>query len=219
MKKRILMIEDDVSISELIEMNLSVAGYETQSVWDGKDAIQLLESEYDYDLALLDLMLPGADGFEILPYLNMRKIPVICLTAKGDIASKVKGLKEGAEDYMVKPFEMLELLVRIEKILERHGKTDEILKIKDIEVNIGEREVKKEGVEISLKPMEFELLITLMKNKNRVLSREKLLSMVWGQDYMGETRTVDVHIGQLRKKLDLHKEIRAISKVGYRLEV
>ena len=120
---------------------------------------------------------------------------------------------------MVKHFEMLELLVRIEKILERHGKTDEILKIKDIEVNIGEREVKKEGVEISLKPMEFELLITLMKNKNRVLSREKLLSMVWGQDYMGETRTVDVHIGQLRKKLDLHKETRAISKVGYRLEV
>lgn len=103
MKKRILMIEDDVSISELIEMNLSVAGYETRSVWDGKDAIQLLESEYDYDLALLDLMLPGADGFEILPYLNKRKIPVICLTAKGDIASKVKGLKEGAEDYMVKP--------------------------------------------------------------------------------------------------------------------
>lgn len=219
MKKKILIIEDDLSISELIEMNLTVAGYDTKAIYDGREAIDLLEINQDFDLALLDLMLPGADGFQILPRLNDKKIPVICLTARGDIASKVKGLKEGAEDYIVKPFEMLELLVRMEKILERFGKLEEVLYIKDIEINISERIVKKDDTVIYLKPMEFELLITLAKNKNRVLTRDKLLQMVWGQDYLGETRTVDVHIGQLRKKLGFHEEIKSIPKVGYRLEV
>lgn len=219
MKKKILIIEDDLSISELIEMNLNVAGYETKILYDGKEAIDFLENNQDFDLVLLDLMLPGADGFQVLSCLNHKKLPVICLTARGDIASKVKGLKEGAEDYIVKPFEMLELLVRMEKVLERFGKYEEVLYIKDIEINITERIVKKEDTMIYLKPMEFELLIALAKNKNRVLTRERLLQMVWGQDYMGETRTVDVHIGQLRKKLALHEEIKSIPKVGYRLEV
>lgn len=218
MKNKIVIIEDDVSIAELIEMNLSVAGYETETIYNGEEALKRLETGAAFDLALLDLMLPGVDGFQILPCLNQKEIPVICLTARGDLASKIKGLKAGAEDYIVKPFEMLELLVRMEKILERRGKRIEKLKIKDIEVHIANRTVRKGRETIDLKPMEFELFITLIKNKNRVLTREKLLRMVWGQDYMGETRTVDVHIGQLRKKLDLHDEIKSVPKVGYRLE-
>lgn len=219
MKNRILIIEDDNSIAELIEMNLQVAGYETEIIEDGMAAIEVLkDKENVYDLALLDLMLPGADGFQVLPFLNQNRIPVICITAKGDVASKVKGLREGAEDYVVKPFEMLELLVRMEKVLKRFGKEKEILYFHEIEVNIAERKVRKHGEEVHLKPMEFELFITLIKNKNRVLTRENLLKMVWGTDYMGETRTVDVHIGQIRKKLGLTDEIKSIPRIGYRLE-
>ena len=144
--------------------------------------------------------------------------PVIMLTAKGETEDKVTGLESGADDYIVKPFEVLELLVRIEKVLERENKLSDVIKVLDLEIDISQRTVRKNGVEILLKPKEFELLRVLAKNKNIAISREKLLSMVWGYEYMGETRTVDVHIGQLRKKLDLSDNIKTVSKMGFRLE-
>lgn len=218
MKNKILIIEDDSAISELLEMNLEAAGYETAAAYDGDEAERLLVWHEDADLALVDIMLPGRDGFALMEDFKKRKIPVIYLTAKGDVASKVKGLKLGAEDYMVKPFEVLELLVRIEKVLERTGRAKKVLTVCDVEVDVSRHQVSKNGVTVSLKPMEYDLLVLLLQNRNVALGREEILNRVWGTEYLGESRTVDVHVGQLRKKLGLHEEIRTIPKLGYRLE-
>ncbi len=215
---KILIAEDEEPIAKMIQMNLEAAHYETQIFLDGEEAAKALEKEHGYDLALLDVMLPGKDGFELLEIMKEYRIPVIFLTAKDDLLSKVQGLKGGAEDYIVKPFEVLELLVRIEKVLERLNKTSDIVRVLNMEINFKEHIVRQEGREVALKPMEFKLLAVLVKNKNIAISREKLLQMVWGADYMGETRTVDVHIGQLRKKLGLGSHIKTVSKLGYRLE-
>jgi len=217
-RNRILVVEDDESISKIIQKNLTAAGYAVAACYDGAEAAKVVVSDTDFDLALLDIMLPGMDGFELLGYMKHYNIPVIYLTAKADLDSKIQGLRDGAEDYIVKPFEILELLVRIEKVLERTGKMQQVLNAADLEINLLERSVRKKGVEIILKPMEFDLLVMLAKNKNIALSRERLLHGVWGVDYVGETRTVDVHIGQLRKKLELMGNIKTISKMGYRLE-
>lgn len=217
-KNRVLIVEDEVAIAKMIAMNLRVAGYDINMFGDGRQAAEALEQEHGYDIALLDIMLPGMDGLELLPIVRQYAIPVIFLTARDDIGTKVQGLRDGAEDYIVKPFEMLELMVRMEKVLERTKKNEDTIEILDLEINLAEHTVRKNGMEVSLKPMEFELLCVLAKNKNIAISREDLLRMVWGVDYMGETRTVDVHIGQLRKKLDLSEHIKTISKLGYRLE-
>lgn len=217
-KNRVLIVEDEIAIAKMIAMNLKVAGYDIVMFQDGKEAAESLESDHAYDIALLDIMVPGMDGLELLPVVKGYGIPVIFLTARDDIGTKVQGLRDGAEDYIVKPFEMLELMVRMEKVLERTKKNSDIIQILDLEINLAEHTVRKNGMEISLKPMEFELLCVLAKNRNIAISREELLRMVWGVDYMGETRTVDVHIGQLRKKLDLSDHIKTISKMGYRLE-
>ena len=217
-KNKIIVVEDEEAIAKMIAMNLRVANYETKVFYDGGEAARFLKENHEYDLALLDVMLPGMDGFALLEIMKEYKIPVIFLTAKDDLDSKISGLKGGAEDYIVKPFEVLELLVRMEKVLGRTNRLGNRLKVLDLEINLEEHTVRQSGVEIPLKPMEFELLCVLAKNKNIAISREKLLSMVWGIDYMGETRTVDVHIGQLRKKLNLGEQIKTISKVGYRLE-
>lgn len=218
MKNRILIVEDEVAIAKMISMNLKVSNYDTKIYTDGLEAAEALKEDSEYDLALLDVMLPGVDGFELLEIVKQYRIPVIFLTAKDDIESKIQGLRGGADDYIVKPFEVLELLVRIEKVLERENKLSDVIKVLDLKIDISQRTVRKNGVEIPLKPKEFELLRVLAKNKNIAISREKLLSMVWGYEYMGETRTVDVHIGQLRKKLDLGDNIKTVSKMGYRLE-
>lgn len=218
MKNRILIVEDEEAIAKMISMNLKVSNYDTQIYMDGMDAVNGLKEDHNYDLALLDVMLPGMDGFELLTVMKSYQIPVIFLTAKDDIASKVQGLKGGAEDYIVKPFEILELLIRIEKVLERSNKVSSVLRVLNMEINFEEHSVRQDGKEIPLKLKEFELLAVLAKNKNMAISRERLLNMVWGVDYMGETRTVDVHIGQLRKKLGLAQQIKTISKMGYRLE-
>ncbi|MBD5494112.1 MAG: response regulator transcription factor [Lachnospiraceae bacterium] len=217
---KILVIEDDAAISELICMNLEAAGYETLAIFDGDKAAEMINDEECSDavLALVDVMLPGKDGFELMADLQNAQIPVIYLTAKDDVVSKVHGLKAGAEDYIVKPFEVLELLVRIEKVLKRTGKGREKIIVKDVVIDLKEHSVIKSGEKINLKPMEYELLVMLAQNKNVALSREDLLGRLWGVDYVGETRTVDVHIGQLRKKLDFYDVIRTISKHGYRLE-
>ena len=218
MKNRILVVEDDTAISELICMNLTVAGYEVKDVFDGDEAEKAVRTQGDFDLALLDIMLPGKDGFELMELMQKKKIPVIYLTAKGDVGSKIRGLRSGAEDYIVKPFEVLELLVRVEKVLERTGRQISRINVADVEINLTEHVVLKNGEEISLKPLEYDLLVLLAKNKNVAFSREQLLSDVWGSDYLGETRTVDVHIGQLRKKLGFSEVIKTIPTIGYRLE-
>lgn len=225
MKTKILVIEDDTAISELICMNLEAAGYDPVPIYDGEEAETAVLTEKDkregvpeYALALLDIMLPGKDGFQLMEVMQTAEIPVIYLTAKADVVSKVHGLRAGAEDYIVKPFEVLELLVRIEKVLQRTGRGREIIEIQDVRIDRKEHQVTKGGKPVALKPMEYELLVLLAGNKNVAFSREQLLSQVWGSDYMGETRTVDVHIGRLRKKLDFFDVIRTIPKTGYRLE-
>ena len=217
-KARILIVEDEEAIANMIAMNLKVSDYDTRIYNDGKEAAEGIYSDHAFDLAVLDVMLPGLDGFALLDIVKKYNIPVIFLTAKDDIASKVLGLKGGAEDYIVKPFEMLELMVRIEKVLERLQKNNHIISVAGLEIDKEKHTVSRNGKAIELKPMEFELLCVLAQNKNVAISREKLLSMVWGTDFYGETRTVDVHIGQLRKKLDLHDNIKTVSKLGYRLE-
>lgn len=213
---KILVIEDSGSISNLICMNLSVVGYEVRPALEGHAALGMIESGEHFDLALVDIMLPGIDGFELMGPLAARNIPVIYLTAKNDIESKVRGLKGGAEDYIVKPFEVLELLVRVEKVLKRRGNADTTITAGELEIKTEERVVERNGRPVSLKPREFDFLVLLAKNKNVALSREKILAEVWGMDYMGETRTVDVHIAQLRRKTGLN--ILSVPKIGYRLE-
>lgn len=217
-QNRVLIVEDEISIAKMIAMNLKVAGYETKMFHDGREAAEALEEEHAYDIALLDVMLPGMDGFALFEIVRTYEIPVIFLTAKDDINSKIQGLQGGAEDYIVKPFDMLELMVRMEKVLERTKKLGDVIRILDVEINFLEHTVRKNGEEVLLKPMEFDLLCVLARNKNIAISREELLRRVWGVDYLGETRTVDVHIGQLRKKLSLNDNIKTVSKMGYRLE-
>lgn len=219
MKNRILVIEDDAAISDLICMNLTVAGYEVLPVFDGNQVEGAVGEKGPFDLALLDVMLPGRDGFELMETMKAHDIPVIYLTAKADVGSKIKGLRAGAEDYIVKPFEILELLVRVEKVLERTGKQKDELEVgEDVLIQLSKHQVTKNGKTIRLKPLEYDLLVLLAKNKNVAFTRDQLLNQVWGSDYLGETRTIDVHIGQLRKKLGLSEVIKTIPKIGYRLE-
>lgn len=217
---KILVIEDDRPISELICMNLEAAGYVPFPVYDGLQAEQVINSASAEDaaLALVDVMLPGKDGFSLMGDLKKARIPVIYLTAKADVLSKVQGLKNGAEDYIVKPFEVLELLARMEKVLDRTGRGRSELFIRDVVIDLKRHQVRKGDEPVPLKPMEYELLVTLARSRNVAFSREELLNRIWGTDFMGETRTVDVHIGQLRRKLDFHDVIRTIPKLGYRLE-
>lgn len=218
MKANILVIEDAEHINELVCINLETAGYTAVPFYDGDAVSEHLKGDVHYDLALLDVMLPGKDGFALLPELRAKKIPVIFLTARGDLPSKVRGLKDGAEDYLVKPFEMLELLVRVEKVLGRYQKEEECLCVRDVEIFPKERIVKKAGVEIPFKPMEFDCLMLLVKYKNIAISREELLRSLWGVEFEGETRTIDVHIARIRKKLDFQDVIKAVPRIGYRLE-
>lgn len=233
MRTKILVIEDDSSISELICMNLEAAGYRALPIMDGLEAERFVRNMAggkgkggeaagaltdEPALALVDVMLPGKDGFELMEDFQAAGIPVIYLTAKDDVFSRVHGLKSGAEDYIVKPFEILELLVRMEKVLKRTGRSRERIQIRDVVIDLKEHSVTKDGERVALKPMEYELLVTLAGSRNVAFSREELLNRIWGTDYVGETRTVDVHIGQLRKKLDFYDVIRTISKTGYRLE-
>ena len=217
MKNRILVVEDEPSIAELLVMNLEAAGYEAATAADGEEAEQLLRDhgEAAADLALVDIMLPRKNGFELMERFQSCRIPVIYLTAKDDVASKVRGLKLGAEDYIVKPFEILELLVRMEKALERTGKLKAQLVFRDLVVDLNSRRVYESGCEVALKPMEFHLLTVFLKNRNIVLGRDRLLDMVWGSDFYGETRTVDVHVAKLRKKLASCRAIQTVPKAGY----
>lgn len=218
MGNHILIVEDDLAISQILRLNLECSGYTVTSFDHGLALWNALEQEHDYDLALLDMMLPGMDGFSLLPKLNAYGIPVICLTAMGDAQHEVQGLRGGAEDYIAKPFDMLALLTRMEKVLQRRGKWNQIYHFRDLTLDKGNRTLTQNGTQIILPPLEFDVLAVLMKNKNRTISRDRILNEIWGQDYFGDIRTVDVRIANLRKKLNLSNEIRTISKAGYRLE-
>ena len=215
---RILIVEDEIAIVELIQAGLAKAGYAYDYALDGAAAAEKIEQD-EYDLILLDIMLPGKDGFALLPELSGYQIPVIFLTAKGDIQSKIKGLTEGAEDYLVKPFEMLELLVRLEKVMARQGKQEDCIRIRNVEIYPEKRVVKKDGEKVYLMPMEFDCLMLFVRNKNKALTRKQLLNALWNVEFEGETRTVDAHVGRIRKKLDFQDVIQTIPRIGYRLEV
>ena len=217
-KNRILVVEDDKAISDGIAVNLQYSGYEYKVYGNGQEAADSLADDHSFDVALLDIMLPGLDGFELLDHMKLYNIPVIYLTAKSDTPSEIKGLRDGAEDYIIKPFDVLTLLVRIEKVLARMGKLEQILRVRDITIDLKNHTVNKGGGEISLKPMEFEVLALLVRHKNRTIMRDRILNEVWGADFFGDTHTVDVHISNIRRKLDLCDVIKTVPKCGYRLE-
>lgn len=215
---RILIVEDEEPIANLIRMNLVKAGYQCELAFDGVEAADKIE-ERDYDLILLDIMLPGLNGYEVLEYAKGVDIPVIFLTAMGDTRQKVKGLKLGAEDYITKPFEIAELLARVETVLRRYRKTEQKLQFLDIEIDTDSRTVFKGGIPVNLTIKEYELLLLFVRNKNRALYRETIYENVWGGEYSGAGRTVDLHVQRLKKKLGLEEHITAIYKVGYRLQI
>ena len=215
---KVLIVEDEQAIAELIQMNLRFADYDSVWVSHGDEVIPSIRQE-NPDIILLDVMLPGTDGFSLMKKIEPLHIPVIFLTAKDSLTDKVTGLKLGADDYIVKPIETLELISRIEAVLRRSRPTvSNHIKINDLIIKLDERLVLKNGQPVELTAKEFALLDVLIRNKNIALSRERLVELVWGYDYIGDTRTVDVHILGLRKKLGLTDKIKTVSKIGYRLE-
>lgn len=216
---QILIVEDDENISKMLAATLSIGGYGYAQCGDGLEAVERITAG-NYDLILLDVMLPGADGFAVLDTIRARgcETPVIFLTALGAVADKVKGLRGGAEDYIVKPFEAVELLARIEVVLRRAGKSEMRLRYGDIRVDIERHTVTKAGVPIVLTPKEFDVLVFFMRNIDMAITREQLLSNIWEYNYTGESRTVDIHVQQVRRKLGLQGKLITIPKLGYRLE-
>ena len=215
---RILLVEDDHAIADAVALNLRTVGYEVSTFDDGGEAAAALEKEHSFDLALLDIMLPGLDGFALFALMEKYNIPVIYMTAKTDSESEVRGLKEGAEDYIVKPFEAVELLARIEVVLRRAGKSEMHLSYGDIRVDIEKHTVLKGGQPVTLTPKEFDVLVFFMRNPDVAITREQLLSNIWGYNFAGESRSVDIHVQQVRRKLGLRGKLITIPKLGYRLE-
>lgn len=213
----ILVAEDEIPINDLICKNLKLLGYKTAQAFDGSEALELAEKE-NFDLVLLDVMLPGMSGFQVKTKLP-KDLPVIFVTAKTSVSDQLTGLNLGAEDYITKPFDTLVLIARVENVLRRTKKNDAVFTIKDCVIDLSMRTVYKNGERVDLALQEYNLLEALVLNRNFALSREKLLQLAWGYDYSGDTRTVDVHIQRLRKKLGLYQEIATVYKYGYRLEV
>ena len=217
---KILIVEDEKPISDLLKLSLMRAGYSCQCIYDGTAAADLLESgNFSFDLILLDVMLPGVDGFELMEYISPLEIPVIFITAKYSVVDRVRGLKMGADDYIVKPFEIVELLARVEAVLRRNHKIDSYIEMADLQIDLRSRVVKKNGQEIVLTKKEFDILVLLVQNPGAALYRETIYERVWGGDYTGNSRTVDLHVQRLRKKTGWENRIKAVHKVGYRLEV
>jgi len=212
----ILIVEDDKNIAKMIEAAISIVDYKTTVCNDGSKAVEMIMEKH-YDLILLDIMLPGVDGFSLIQKVRNRNIPTIFLSALQDVSDKVKGLRLGAEDYIVKPFEAVELLARIDVVLRRRNKGKNILIYEDITVNIEKHTVKKNGENIALTPKEFDLLVFFIKNTDIALTRERLLAAIWGFTYQGESRTVDTHVQQVRRKVGLQGKLTSIPKLGYRL--
>ncbi|NLJ73809.1 MAG: response regulator transcription factor [Firmicutes bacterium] len=223
MRQKILIVDDEVSIQELIKFNLEQAGFETEVASDGIAAIEMFES-YRPDLIVLDLMLPGKDGYDVCKEIRRTSnVPIIMLTAKETELERVLGLELGADDYITKPFSPLELVARIKAVLRRasgqENQDEDEYRVGSIVLEVDTREVRVDDREVELTRKEFDLLHIFMQNVGKVLTREVLLQKVWGYEYEGETRTVDVHIRHLRRKLGPEGETRieTIHGVGYKL--
>lgn len=215
---KILIVDDEKPICDLIDINLSAAGYHCKTVQDGLEAIDLIENE-KFDLILLDIMLPGADGYDIMEYIRPLKIPVIFITAKHEVKDRVKGLKLGAEDYLVKPFDVVELVARVEVVLRRFNKTQKTLSAGDVTVDTEARKVTKSGKPVVLTNKEYGLLVLFIQNKNVALFKETLYEKVWEDEYIADSRTLELHVQRLRRKLGWENNLVAVYKVGYRLEL
>ena len=214
----ILIVEDDKAISNLIKLTVKRTGFFCDTAYVGEAALEKI-NEKKFDLILLDIMLPKVNGFEILEYIEPLKIPVIFLTAKNSVEDKVKGLRMGAEDYIVKPFEPTELLARIDVVLRRYKKTEEVITIGGLTINQVSMQVTRDNKEILLTPKEYNILLLFVHNPNVALYRETIYERVWGEEFEYGTKTVDLHIQRLRKKVGWEKILKAVNKVGYRLEV
>lgn len=214
---RILAVDDERPIAELLRLSLTRAGYECVTAYDGIEAANLIEKE-PFDLILLDIMLPGIDGFELMEYIRSTGIPVIFLTAKNAVSDRVKGLRMGAEDYMVKPFDVLELMARVEGVLRRHGKLQTSIQIGDLQINTLSMQVTRGGEEVPLTRKEYELLLLFARNVGVVLSKTTIYERVWGGEYPDNTRTVELHIQRMKKKLGWDEKLRPVYGIGYRLE-
>ncbi len=214
---KILIVEDEKPIANLIDLNLRSSGYQCTCVYDGIEAADLIEHN-TYDLILLDIMLPGADGYELLDQIRPTGTPVIFITAKDSLLDRVKGLRAGADDYLAKPFEIIELIARVESVLRRSGRMEERYEIGDVVVVPKSMQVTKGGVPVDLTHKEYELLLMFVRNRNIALFRDAIYERVWGTEYDGDSRTVDLHVQRLRKKLGWQSRLVAIYKVGYRLE-
>lgn len=212
---RILIVEDEEHIARLISMALSHIGYSCEIANDGEAGADMIEQNR-YDLILLDIMMPKIDGFELMEYIRDYGTPVIFITAKNSVADKVKGLKLGADDYITKPFDVSELQARVETVLRRYSKSEKMICSGSITIDTGSRIVCKNGKPAELTLKEYELLLLFVRNKGIALYRETIYEQVWHEPYMGDTRTVDLHIQRLRKKLDLKENIQSVYKVGYR---
>ncbi len=215
---RILIVEDEKPIAELIRLSLRRAGYHCQCVYNGLAAADVLERER-FDLVLLDIMLPGVDGFSLLEYIRPTGTPVIFLTAKNAINDRVRGLRMGAEDYIVKPFEVLELLARVDVVLRRYHKTSDTLDIGGLHIDQQAMQVTRDGAPIALTKKEYDLLLLFARNPGVALYRETIYERVWKEDFPYGSKTVDLHVQRLRKKVGWETKLRAVNKVGYRLEV
>lgn len=214
----ILIIEDDMAINNLIRSTLTAEGYTCDYAFDGKLGADLIERK-QYSLVLLDLMLPELSGYELLEYLRCSSTPVIIISAMTKVDDRIRGLRMGADDYLCKPFQIGELLARVESVLRRSGHTDSPIHIGDVTVDPVSRQVFKGSEPVVLTVKEFDLLLELTRNKNVALNRSRLYELVWKEAYAGQTRTLDSHIGRLRKKLGMEEQIKTVFGIGYRLEV
>lgn len=215
---RVLIVEDEKPISELIRLSLSKAGYYCLCAYDGAEAANILEKEL-FDLVLLDVMLPGVSGFELLESIQPTGTPVIFITAKNSLDDRVKGLRMGAEDYIVKPFEIMELLARVEVVLRRYQKTEEILQVGDLTIDLRSMQVQRGNETIFLTKKEWDLMLLFVQNPGAALYRETIYERVWGGEYPVGSRVVDLHIQRLRKKIGWEDTLRTVNRVGYRLEL
>lgn len=215
---KILIVEDEKAISNLMKISLKKAGYFCDCACDGEEAAEKIEGNA-YDLILLDVMLPKIDGFELMEYIRPLGVPVIFITARDAVADRVKGLRMGAEDYIVKPFEIIELLARVDVVLRRWRLSDEVLSVGGLQIDPRSMRVTRDGEEIRLTKKEYELLLFFARNPNTALYRETIYERVWGGEFEYGSKTVDLHVQRLRKKAGWERELKAVNKVGYRLEV
>lgn len=227
MDTKILVVDDDLNICDLLKLYLENEGYAVKTANDGVEGISLFKT-YDPDLVLLDIMLPKKDGWQVCREIReMSSKPVIMITAKGEVFDKVLGLELGADDFVVKPFDMKELSARVKAVLRRymsHGNEndDEVIKFENIEISRQKYELKLKGKAVDVPPKELELLYFLASNYNRVFTRDQLLDKVWGFDYLGDSRTVDVHVKRLREKLEGVSDkwaLKTVWGIGYKFEL